>query len=137
GCVNGRERNSSFGPSRSVRGRLRRLIDRDPLPDDWLDDARVGLGIIHDRAESLGRFMGAYARLARLPPPTREYVEFAPIVRRAASLQGGRVAVEDGPGAHVSIDADQIEQVMINLIKNAVEAAGDDGGVRVRWREAD
>src|SRR5690606_33490378 len=87
-------------------------------------------------SESLGRFMGAYARLARLPPPTRRSVEFAPIVRRAASLHGERVAVEPGPEVHVSIDADQIEQVMINLIKNAVEAAGDGGGgVRVRWRD--
>jgi len=135
--VIGHELNSSLAPIKSMAGTLRKLIDRDPLPADWLEDACVGLGIIHDRAESLGRFMGAYARLARLPPPTREHVEFAPVVRRAASLQGGRVVLEGGPAVHVSIDADQIEQVMINLIKNAVEAAGDAGGVRVRWRAAD
>lgn len=135
--VIGHELNSSLAPIKSMAGTLRKLIDRDPLPDDWRDDAHVGLGIIHDRSESLGRFMGAYARLARLPPPTRESVDFAPIVRRAASLQGERVAIEAGPDVRVAIDADQIEQVMINLIKNAVEAAGDEGGVRVRWREAD
>ncbi|HEX6993700.1 MAG TPA: ATP-binding protein [Gammaproteobacteria bacterium] len=135
--VIGHELNSSLAPIKSMAGTLRKLIDREPLPDDWRDDARVGLGIIHDRSESLGRFMGAYARLARLPPPTRQSVEFGPIVRRAASLHGERVEVEPGPEVHVSIDADQIEQVMINLVKNAVEAAGDGGGVRVRWRDAD
>lgn len=134
--VIGHELNNSLAPIKSMADTLRKLIDRDPLPDDWRDDARVGLGIIRERSESLGRFMGAYARLARLPPPTRRSVEFAPIVRRAASLHGERVAVEPGPEVHVSIDADQIEQVMINLIKNAVEAAGDGGGgVRVRWRD--
>jgi len=135
--VIGHELNSSLAPIKSMAGTLRKLIDRDPLPDDWRDDARVGLGIIHDRSESLGRFMGAYARLARLPPPTRESVEFAPIVRRAASLQGERVTVDAGPSVRISIDADQIEQVMINLIKNAVEAAGDGGTVRVCWYEED
>lgn len=134
--VIGHELNNSLAPIKSMADTLRKLIDRDPLPEDWRDDARVGLGIIHERSESLGRFMGAYARLARLPPPTRRSVEFAPIVQRAASLHGERVAVEPGPAVQVSIDADQIEQVMINLVKNAVEAAGD-GGVRVRWREAD
>jgi signal transduction histidine kinase len=54
------------------------------------------------------------------------------LVRRIAVLHG-RVTVEPGPEAHLAIDADQIEQVLINLIRNAVEAAGE-GGVRVRWR---
>ncbi len=133
--VIGHELNGSLAPIKSMAGTLRTLIDREALPADWRADARVGLGIIHDRSESLGRFMGAYARLARLPPPTRESVELAPIVRRAASLQGGIVRIEAGPATRVSIDADQIEQVMINLIKNAVEAAEGPGSVRVRWYE--
>src|SRR5690606_8269825 len=99
--------------------------------------ARVGLTIIHDRSDALSRFMGAYARLARLPPPTRGTVEFGPLVRRAASLQGDRIEIEPGPDIAVSIDADQVEQVLINVMKNAVEAAGDNGSVRVRWRESD
>jgi two-component system, NtrC family, nitrogen regulation sensor histidine kinase NtrY len=135
--VIGHELNSSLAPIKSMAGTLRKLIDRDPPPEDWRDDARVGLAIIRDRSEALGRFMGAYARLARLPPPTRQSVAYGPLVRRVASLQERCVAVEGGPDAHVSIDADQIEQVLINLIKNAVEAAGDAGSARVRWLEAD
>jgi nitrogen fixation/metabolism regulation signal transduction histidine kinase len=132
--VIGHELNSSLAPIRSMAGTLRKLIDREPLPVDWHDDAQSGLDVIHDRAESLGRFIGAYARLARLPAPARRPVDFATLVRRAASLHGERVTVQGGPEVRLDVDPDQIEQALINLIKNAVEAAGDVGGVRVRWR---
>jgi two-component system nitrogen regulation sensor histidine kinase NtrY len=133
--VIGHELNSSLAPIKSMAGTVRKLITREPLPEDWRDDARAGLSIIHDRAESLERFMGAYARLARLPPPTRRDAELSALVRRVASLHETRIAVERGDLVHLSIDPDQIEQVFINLMRNAVEAAGEGGGVRVRWRE--
>src|SRR5690606_28630156 len=132
--VIGHELNSSLAPIKSMAGTLRQLLDRDPPPSDWRDDMRSGLAIIHDRADALGRFMGAYARLARLPAPARRPVDFGPLVRRAASLHGDRVAVESTVDVRLELDPDQIEQALINLIKNAVEAAGDSGGVRVRWR---
>ena len=84
--VIGHELNSSLAPIKSMAGTVRKLVGRKPLPDDWRDDAQAGLSIIHDRAESLERFMGAYARLARLPPPTRRNAELAALVRRVASL---------------------------------------------------
>jgi signal transduction histidine kinase len=120
-----------------MAGTVRKLVGSEPLPPDWRDDAQAGLTVIHDRAESLERFMGAYARLARLPPPVRRETGLAALVRRVASLHGERVAVETGADVSVSIDADQIEQVLINLLRNAVEAAGEAGGVRVRWRNGD
>jgi nitrogen fixation/metabolism regulation signal transduction histidine kinase len=132
--VIGHELNSSLAPIKSMAGTLRKLIDREPLPEDWRDDTQAGLAIIHDRAESLGRFMGAYARLARLPAPARRPTSFGTLVRRVASLHGPRVTIEEGPETHLALDPDQIEQVLINLIKNAVEAAGEAGSVRVRWR---
>jgi signal transduction histidine kinase len=66
--------------------------------------------------------------------PTRRGAELSALVRRVASLHEQRISVEPGPPVHVSIDPDQIEQVFINLMRNAVEAAGEEGGVRVRWR---
>lgn len=132
--VIGHELNNSLTPIKSMAGTLRKIFDREPLPDDWRDDARTGLAIIHDRAEALERFMGAYARLARLPPPARKTADFASIVRRVASLHGDRVQIENGPATTVAIDADQIEQALINLVKNAVEAAGEEGTVRIRWQ---
>jgi two-component system nitrogen regulation sensor histidine kinase NtrY len=133
--VIGHELNSSLAPIKSMAGTVRKLVTREPLPADWREDARAGLSIIHDRAEALERFMGAYARLARLPPPTRRGEELSALVRRVASLHGTRIAVESGPAVRLSIDPDQIEQVFINLMRNAVEAAGEGGGVRVRWRD--
>jgi two-component system nitrogen regulation sensor histidine kinase NtrY len=135
--VIGHELNGSLAPIKSMAGTLRRLVDRDPLPGDWRDDARSGLTVIHDRAEALGRFMGAYARLARLPSPTRKPASFAATLRRAASLYGRGVTLAEGADVTLTMDSDQIEQVLINLIKNAVEAAGEGGEVRVRWHTAD
>jgi nitrogen fixation/metabolism regulation signal transduction histidine kinase len=131
--VMGHELNSSLTPIKSMAGTLRKLVAREPLPEDWRADAGSGLAIIHDRAEALGRFIGAYARLARLPPPARRETDLGELVRRAASLYGDRVSVRGGPAVRALIDPDQVEQVMINLIKNAVEAAGDDGAVDVLW----
>jgi len=128
------EINSSLTPINSVAATLRKGIDRDPLPADWIHDARVGLTIIHDRAESLGRFIGTYARFARLPPPTRRSVSLAPIISRAVSLYAPHVVIEAGPDATIAADPDQLEQVFINLIKNAVEAVEGTAEVRVRWK---
>jgi nitrogen fixation/metabolism regulation signal transduction histidine kinase len=132
--VIGHELNSSLAPIKSMAGTLRKLIGREPPPSDWRDDANSGLTIIHDRAESLERFMGAYARLARLPAPTRRDTDFTALVGRVASLQPpGRVHVAGGPRTQLAVDPDQIEQVLINLIRNAVEAAGERGTVGVAW----
>jgi len=135
--VLGHELNSSLAPIKSMAATLRSLIVRKPPPADWREDAESGLAIIHDRAESLGRFMSAYAQLARLPPPARRLVQFPSLVRRAASLHAKRVTVEDGPDVQIRVDPDQIEQVLINLLNNAVEATDGNGGVRVRWRTLD
>jgi nitrogen fixation/metabolism regulation signal transduction histidine kinase len=131
--VIGHELNSSLAPIKSMAGTVRKLIYREPPPEDWRDDAHSGLTIIHDRAESLERFMGAYARLARLPMPNRRDTELGALVRRVASLHRSRVTIESGHTVRLAIDADQIEQVLINVIRNAVEASGESGGVRVRW----
>ncbi|MCC6201647.1 MAG: PAS domain-containing protein [Gammaproteobacteria bacterium] len=132
--VIGHELNSSLAPIISMSGTLRTLIDRQP--DDWRDDAHAGLAIIHDRAAALGRFMNAYARLARLPPPRRRATAFVPLVRRVVALHGAAVTLAESPELTLPIDGDQIEQVLINLIRNAVEAAGADGHVVVHWHLA-
>jgi nitrogen fixation/metabolism regulation signal transduction histidine kinase len=132
--VIGHELNNSLAPIRSMADTLRKLIDKEPPPEDWRPDLRSGLAVIHDRAEALSRFMGAYARLARLPPPVLRETGFTELVRRAASLQATGVLIEGGPELRLALDADQIEQVLINLLRNAVEATGAAGGVRVRWR---
>ncbi len=94
-----------------------------------------GLTVISTRAEALSRFMGAYARLARLPPPRFQMVNVPAFVDRVIRLETRMpVALEPGPSLDVRADGDQLEQLLINLVKNAVDAASETGGaVRVGW----
>jgi nitrogen fixation/metabolism regulation signal transduction histidine kinase len=133
--VLGHELNNSLTPIRSMAGSLASLLDRRPRPADWEEDARRGLQVMEARAESLNRFMIAYARLAGLPPPRLRTLEVGALVRRVAGLET-RLAVEVIPGRDLNVraDPDQIEQLLINLIRNAADAALETGGgVRVGW----
>ena len=135
--VLGHEINNSLAPISSIADSLRTLLDRptEQRQDDWQDDARDGLDVIAGRAVALGRFTGAYSRLARLPAPTRRLQSLGELVRRAAALET-RLAVEIRAGADVvaNIDGDQIEQALINLVRNAVDAVLETGGgVQAGW----
>jgi two-component system, NtrC family, nitrogen regulation sensor histidine kinase NtrY len=120
--VLGHEMNNSLAPIKSIAGSLETLLRRDPPPADWRDDARSGLNVIAARAESLSRFMQAYARLARLPPPQKEEINLGELVRRMVGLET-RVAVRlaEGPVIVIAADAAQIEQLLINIVHNAVD----------------
>jgi two-component system nitrogen regulation sensor histidine kinase NtrY len=109
--VIGHELNNSLAPIKSIAGSLENLLARQPPPDDWRDDMRQGLGIIAARAEALGRFTGAYARLARLPAPQLRSTDLPALVAQVARLElRGTVRVTGGPSAvTVPADADQLE----------------------------
>ncbi|HEX7314422.1 MAG TPA: ATP-binding protein [Pyrinomonadaceae bacterium] len=134
--VLGHELNNSLAPIKSIAGSLSSLLARDPLPDDWREDVRSGLDVVSARAESLSRFMESYARLARLPPPKMAFVELGQIVRRVAGLElRVRVSILPGPELTVRADPDQLEQLLINLVRNAADASlVTGGGVRICWR---
>jgi nitrogen fixation/metabolism regulation signal transduction histidine kinase len=134
--VLGHELNNSLAAVRSVAGSLEQLLSRSPRPPDWEDDVRSGLAVIGSRADSLARFMEAYGRLARLPPPQLQRVAVAPLMRRVAGLEARvPVRVHDGPELDVPADPGQMEQLLINLVRNAAEAALNAGGepVEVSW----
>jgi nitrogen fixation/metabolism regulation signal transduction histidine kinase len=133
--VLGHELNNSLTPIKSIAGSLESLLVREPRPLDWHDDMQRGLSIIGSRSESLSRFMQAYAHLARLPPPRFAPVQIGALVRRVAELET-RMTVKILPGAElvVQADGDQLEQLLINLQRNAVDAAlQTGGGVSVGW----
>jgi two-component system nitrogen regulation sensor histidine kinase NtrY len=134
--VLGHELNNSLAPIRSLADSMGQLLGRQPRPADWQEDMRRGLGVIASRSESLSRFMEAYGRLARLPPPQPQRVDLGPLLRRVAGLeQRVPVAVREGPAVEVQADPVQLEQVVINLLRNAAEASLDarDGRVDLGW----
>ncbi|MDX2149346.1 MAG: ATP-binding protein [Bryobacteraceae bacterium] len=133
--VLGHELNNSLTPIKSIAGSLESLVIREPKPHDWQDDMRRGLQIIASRSEALSRFMGAYARLAKLPRPKMEPMDIGALIRRVVGLETRIPPVlEAGPEMNVLGDSDQLEQVLINLIRNAVDASTETGGgVRVGW----
>jgi two-component system, NtrC family, nitrogen regulation sensor histidine kinase NtrY len=133
--VIGHELNNSLAPIKSIAGSLEGLLGRDELPGDWRDDMQRGLAIIASRSDALSRFTNAYARLARLPQPDLKPVRFEPLLHRIAGLETRMpVAVKRGPDVTVKADADQLEQLLINVVRNAVDASLETGGgVTVGW----
>lgn len=122
--VLGHELNNSLTPIKSIAGSLEGIVKREPPPPDWQEDMRSGLGVIASRAEALTRFIGAYSRLAKLPPPRLRTVELGALVRRVASLETRVPAELEGEAeVRVRADADQLEQLLINLLRNAADAA--------------
>jgi nitrogen fixation/metabolism regulation signal transduction histidine kinase len=133
--VIGHEMNNSLAPIKSIAGSLATIVSRDPPPADWRDDVRRGLNVIASRSEALSRFMSAYARLARLPPPRLASLDVGSFVDRVVTFEKAyRIEVAPGPHVAIQADADQLEQLLINLIRNAVDAVAETGGgVRVGW----
>lgn len=130
------EINNSLAPIKSISGSLESLLGRTALPEDVSEDVERGLKVITSRTEALGRFMASYARLARLPKPELGPVPIGPLVHRVAHLET-RLPVEvvDGEEVTVKADPDQLEQALINLVRNAVDATIEAGGqtVTMRW----
>ena len=141
--VLGHEINNSLAPIKSVAESLRSLVSRSSgargggALSGEADDIAKGLTLIAGRAEALSRFMAAYARLAKLPPPRLQPLDVGTWVRRVAALERRlEVTVQPGPDVVITADGDQLDQLLINLVDNAVDAALEAGGgcVEVGWR---
>ena len=130
------ELNNSLTPIRSIAASLSTILAREPLPDAWRDDAQQGLDVIGDRAAALTRFLQAYSNVARLPQPAIQPMDVGDTVRHVAGLESRlAVAVENGPQVSIAADRDQIQQLLINLVRNGADAALETGGgVTVTWQ---
>lgn len=147
--VLGHELSNSLAPIKSIAGSLSSRVSSTPMDDEVRSDLQRGLGIIEARSASLHRFLEAYRRLAQMPAPVLRETTLGPLVSRAAGLETRvKVCVEPGPDVAFQADPDQLEQMLINLVRNAADAvletrtaAGEDqkpcpadsNGVLVRW----
>jgi nitrogen fixation/metabolism regulation signal transduction histidine kinase len=153
------ELNNSLAPIKSIAGTMTGLLKRQPRMEDWEQDMQRGLEVISSRAEALNRFVGAYTQLARLPQPRLGPVDVGVWVRRVVGLETRlQVALAAGPPLVIEADGDLLDQLLINLVRNAVDASleikgvapgsaalrrqergagaapsGSEGGVTIRW----
>jgi nitrogen fixation/metabolism regulation signal transduction histidine kinase len=134
--VLGHELNNSLTPVKSMAATLSSLLDKQPRPDDWEADVRRGLRVISERSEGLARFVSAYGQLARLPKPSKVPVDVGPWIARVAALETRlAVTIDAGPPVSIDADPDQLDQLLINLVRNAADASlATGGGVSVSWR---
>jgi two-component system nitrogen regulation sensor histidine kinase NtrY len=145
--VMGHELNNSLAPIQSVAQSLEsalQSITSEPESQTGpaaalLDDMRQGFSIIRSRTEALGRFMAAYSKLARLPSPKLAPVDVHGWISRVAKLETRvKLKVEEGPDVVISGDADQLEQLLINLVHNAADAVQENGGkASIGWSRQD
>jgi PAS domain S-box-containing protein len=132
------EINNSLTPIKSIAHSIKRMISRVPdLPR--ASEIQDGLNLIETRSGALGRFLRAYAQLARLPKPQQRNVQIAPIAHRIAELENRLpVAVKAEENVEISADPDQIEQLLINIVRNAVDATLEtSGNVWIDWQKVD
>jgi len=135
------EINNSLTPIKSIAASLQSMLARSPRPPELEHDLETGLGVVASRAEALTRFMAAYARLARLPRPRLGPVDVESWIRRVAGLERRMaIAIEPGPACTILADGDQLDQLLINLVRNAVDAVietrSERARVRAGWRLA-
>lgn len=135
--VLGHELSNSLAPIKSIAGSLLARVESLGADETARADFRRGLGVVESRADALHRFVQSYRLLAQLPPPRLRTVEFAPLMERVVLLEQ-RLHVElcTGPPVMLDADPDQLEQMFINLLANAVDASLVNGSqpVHVCWR---
>lgn len=121
--VIGHELNNSLAPIKSIAGSLNARLSEASLDGEQRRDFERGLAIIESRVASLNRFLQAYRQLAQMPPPVIRECSIPALVDRVIALEDRvEVKVIPGPEIKLAADPDQLEQMLINLLRNAADA---------------
>lgn len=114
---------------------------RDQLRSEDSGDFENAIGVARRRIHNMNDFMKKFADVVRIPPPVRTPSSMDLIIRDAVTLVGGEMRergieidlhIEDNSPA-ISCDAAQLEQVVLNILKNAYDAIGSNGKIQVRF----
>jgi len=145
--VLGHELSNSLAPIKSIAGSLGSRVSAMPTDMEGRSDLQRGLEIIEARSASLHRFLDAYRKLAQMPAPTLKEVSIPTLIGRVANLETRvHVSVRPGPNIVFEADPDQLEQMFINLVRNAADAVLENSSdvaqsgsdrVLVRWDASD
>jgi two-component system nitrogen regulation sensor histidine kinase NtrY len=134
------EVNNSVGAVRSLLESSLRYAPE--IGEGNREDFVNALTIASSRVDSLNRFMSAFADVVRIPQPRKERVALRELVQRVATLVKPELE-ERGIALHLDLDdvkadADesQIEQVVINIVRNAIDSIGHDGAIEITLRDA-
>ena len=132
--VLGHELNNSLASMISVSETLISRLHNEKT-EAWLKQYDKALHLIHERCASLRRFSNAYTRLAKLPTPLKKTTDLLCVFESLSKLVDGCFVIQNDTTLELSVDPDQIEQLFINLMKNAVEASSLKSPVRIQWQE--
>jgi two-component system nitrogen regulation sensor histidine kinase NtrY len=123
--VMGHELNNSLAPIKSISSTLNTLVKKEDIDEELKEDLEDGLEVIQARADALSRFVGDYSKIAKLPPPNKSVFNLSKTIHRIVELQdfkGCSVEILECGEIDLYADEAQIEQLLINLTKNAIEA---------------
>jgi len=124
------ELNNALGPIASMAHTGRVYAER----GDKVSLLKI-FATIDERARHLEGFIGGYARFAKLPNPRLATVPWELLLDGVVQTQAARV-VRPLPEAPAYVDRAQIEQVLINLVKNATEAGSAADQVEIQVQDA-
>ncbi|HTI58108.1 sensor histidine kinase [Mucilaginibacter sp.] len=131
------EVNNTIGPVNSI---IQSALKTDKLWDGHhSDDLKDALGVGLDRNQNLNLFIRNFADLVKLPEPNRKLIDLNKLVTSVVTLMELRASEKDvkliaqlNPmPVNISADEQQMEQVLINIVKNAIEAIGENGEVKL------
>jgi nitrogen fixation/metabolism regulation signal transduction histidine kinase len=118
------ELNNSLAPIKSVIETSRDALAAGAPDPAEREELAHNLALVAERAESLRRFLSRYSELARMPEPTIVDCDVGALLRQVASVHPpGRVQSVAAGDLNLRGDPDQLQQALINLVRNAVEAS--------------